>query len=458
MYRSIHKIHFVGIGGIGMSGIAEVLCNLGYEISGSDLKESAVTKRLELLGCRVFKGHSAENVNGSDVVVVSSAIRSENPEVSLALRMAIPVIPRAEMLAELMRMKYGIAVAGSHGKTSTTSMIAQVLDHGGLDPTVVIGGRLGKIDSNAKLGKGDYMVVEADESDGSFLKLSPTVAVLTNIDREHMDHYRDMEEVKSAFLSFVNKVPFYGASVLCMDDPVVQDILPQADRRLITYGTGSQADYVAYSISYSSFFSEFMVSYKGDELGKIKLNVPGRFNVKNCLASIAVAGDLGVPFEVIKESLEDFSGADRRFQLKGDIENILVIDDYGHHPTEIMETLKAARRGWEQRRIVAVFQPHRYSRVKDLFNEFCKSFYDADIVIVTDIYPAGESPIDGINGESVYQSIKDYGHKNTQFVASLDDLPDFLVELVQAGDMVITFGAGNVNWAGEELVRKLEKK
>ncbi len=458
MYRSIHKIHFVGIGGIGMSGIAEVLCNMGYKISGSDLRDTAVTKRLALMGCRIFTGHSPDNVEGCDVVVISSAIKGENPETDAAHRLMIPVIPRAEMLAELMRMKYGIAVAGAHGKTSTTSMIAQVLDHGGLDPTVVIGGRLARIDSNAKLGKGEFMVAEADESDGSFLKLSPTIAVLTNIDREHMDHYEDMDEVKSAFLSFINKVPFYGASVLCMDDPVIQDILPKAERRLITYGTGSQADYTASSISYSTFFSEFTVLYKGDELGKIKLNVPGRYNVRNCLASIAVAGDLGIPFCKTKEALEDFSGADRRFQLKGNVCGILVIDDYGHHPTEIMETLKAARGGWERNRIIAVFQPHRYTRVSDLFNEFCKTFYHADIVVVTDIYPAGEKPIEGLDGRSVYQGIKEHGHKNVQYINDFNDIPDILADDLKSGDIVITFGAGNIYLAGEELVRILKEK
>ncbi len=456
MYGQINRIHFVGIGGSGMNGIAEVLCNLGYDISGSDIKETEITRRLAKMGCRIYKGHGAENVEGADVLVVSSAIGEENIEVKTARKRNIPVIPRAEMLAELMRMKYGILIAGSHGKTSTTSMIASILNQGGTDPTVVIGGRLNTLDSNARMGKGDFMVAEADESDGSFLQLSPAIAVLTNIDYEHMNYYQDFDALKEAFLEFVNQVPFYGACVLCMNDSAVQDILPRVERRLITYGTVKHSDYVASSIEYEGFSTGYTLSYQGNELGRIELNVPGEYNVLNSMAAVAVARDLDISFDTIKETLKNFKGADRRFHLKGEAGGIMVIDDYGHHPTEIQATLEALKKGWEDRRIIAVFQPHRYSRVKNLHRDFCKAFYLADAVIMTDIYPAGEDPIEGVNVEKLYRGFKDHGYKNITLRKDMLSVPEYLEENLRAGDILITLGAGDVYKVGERFLKRMK--
>lgn len=453
MFSKFQHIHFVGIGGIGMSGIAEVLLNLGYRVSGSDMKRSPVTDRLEKLGGVIYEGHSPGNVDGSHVIVTSTAVRADNPEVVEAVRRQIPVIPRAEMLAELMRLKYGIAIAGSHGKTTTTSMTGIVLTQGGLDPTVVVGGRLNAWGSNAKLGRGDFILVEADESDKSFLKLSPTIAVVTNIDREHLDFYHDLDEIKSHFVQFVNKVPFYGAVIICLDDPNVQAIIPQITRRIISYGMTSQADVSASNVEilHDRFGSVFNVRYRGTDLGKLRLNVPGLHNVSNALAAVTVGLDLEMPFEVICNALESFRGADRRFQVKGERkDNMLVIDDYGHHPTEIRATLAAARTG--RRRVVVLFQPHRYSRTAALLNEFSRCFYDADVVLVTDIYAAGEDPIEGISAQSLAEDIERFGHRNVKYVGGMDKAVEAIQAVVQPGDLVLTLGAGNVVRAGEEFL------
>jgi UDP-N-acetylmuramate--alanine ligase len=392
LFRKAQHIHFVGVGGSGMSGIAEVLLNLSFTVSGSDLAQTPVTGRLATLGAKIFHGHAAENIVGADVVVISSAVSAGNPEVAEARRRGVPVIPRAEMLSELMRMKYGVAIAGSHGKTSTTSMVAQVLSGAGLDPTIVIGGRLNILDSSAKLGTGDLMVAEADESDGSFLRLAPTIAVVTNIDAEHLNHYGSMEALVDAFTGFLNKVPFYGMGIVCLDDPQIQAIMPRLTRTLMTYGLASQADLVGTSLELKEFSSRFEVTFRGRWLGDVRLRVPGRHSIYNALAAIGVGLEFDLKFSDIAGHLADFSGADRRFQHRGTAGDIMVIDDYGHHPTEIRATLDAAREGWK-RRTVVVFQPHRYSRVQSLLEEFARSFYQADVLVVTEIYRAGEEPI-----------------------------------------------------------------
>src|SRR3990167_1420446 len=426
MYKGrIKHIHFIGIGGSGMSGIAEVLFNLGYKVTGSDVKTSDTTKRLEGLGITIFIGHRPENINGSDVVVYSSAVRKDNPEVIFAKEGLVPVIPRAEMLAELMRMKYGIAIAGTHGKTTTTSMIATILGSRGMDPTVVIGGNLNSIGANARLGKGEFLVAEADESDGSFLKLSPTIAVVTNIDREHMDHYRDMDEVRGAYLAFINKIPFYGCAVLCMDHPNIQSLIPKVTRRHTTYGLTAQADFSARDIEIKGLKTSFDVWQRGRKLGRVSVKIPGEHNVYNSLAAIIVAMELDMGFEEARDSLSNFSGVERRFQVKGEYNGVTFVDDYGHHPAEIKATLKAAKAGWDNR-VVAVFQPHRYSRTKDLFNEFLSAFNDADTLVLTDIYPAGEGKIEGISSEALYNSIKAYGHRDVVYIPYKKDIPDYL--------------------------------
>jgi UDP-N-acetylmuramate--alanine ligase len=455
MFRKIRKIHFVGIGGIGMSGIAELLLNLGYKVSGSDLKRSAITDRLAGLGAEVAIGHRKENVAAVDVVVISSAVRPDNPEVSEAKRRQVPVIPRAEMLAELMRLRYSIAVAGAHGKTSTTSMIASVLLHGNYDPTVVIGGRLEALGSNAKLGKGELIVAEADESDGSFLKLTPTIAVVTNIDREHLDHYTDLAEIQSAFVAFVNKVPFYGAAVLCLDDPNVQSILPRVERRIVSYGESHQADLVATHIDFCDFGCKYRARYRNESLGDVRLQAPGRHSVLNSLAAIAVGLELDIPFPTISAALAGFQNADRRFQVKGERDNVLVVDDYGHHPTEIIATLSAARHSCE-RRIVAVFQPHRYTRTKALEQEFARAFYHADVLIVAPVYAAGEDPIPGVDSEKLVQQIKLFGHRDASYAPSFAAAQQLLREKLRDGDLLITLGAGDVWKVGEEFLSETE--
>ena len=435
-----------------MSGIAEVLLNLGYNITGSDMKASDITRRLEGLGAKIFIGHRPEFINGSDVVVYSSAVKKDNPEIVSARGKLIPVIPRAEMLAELMRMKYGIAIAGTHGKTTTTSMIATILGSHGMDPTVVIGGKLNSIGANARLGKGEFLVAEADESDGSFLKLSPTIAVVTNIDREHMDHYRDMDEVRGAYLAFINKIPFYGCAVLCMDHPNIQRLIPKVTRRHTTYGLTAQADFSARDIEIKGLKTSFDVWQRGRKLGRVSVKIPGEHNVYNSLAAIIVAMELDMSFEEARDSLSNFSGVERRFQVKGEYNGITFVDDYGHHPAEIKATLKAAKAGWDNR-VVAVFQPHRYSRTKDLFNEFLSAFNDADTLVLTDIYPAGEEKIDGVSSEALYNSIKAHGHRDVVYIPDKKDIPDCLNKITRPGDIVITLGAGNIWQVYEEMIK-----
>jgi UDP-N-acetylmuramate--alanine ligase len=459
MFAKIQRIHFVGIGGIGMSGIAEVLLTLGYKVSGSDIKSSSVTQRLADLGAIIFEGHRAENITGAEVVVTSSAIVRDNPEVQSARAQHIPVIPRAEMLAELMRLKYGIAIAGMHGKTTTTSMVAAVLAGGGLDPTVVVGGRVDAMGSNARLGKSQYLVAEADESDRSFLKLSPILAVVTNIDREHMDCYQDMKDVEQAFLDFVDRVPFYGMVVLCNDDERLRSLLPRLARRATTYGLRPDSDFRILDSeiqcgSANRHYSHFAVQYRGKSLGDFHLQVPGNHNVLNATAAIAVGLGLDIDPERIREALESFRGVDRRFQLKGSARGISVIDDYGHHPTEIRATLAAAKQcGFN--RIHVVFQPHRYTRTQDLLDQFGTAFTDADSVFVLDIYAASEPPIPGVTGEGVAQIIQRLGKKDARYVASFDEAAREIAAVAASGDMVLTLGAGSVSQLGPEILEEL---
>ena len=453
MFRGIRKIHFTGIGGIGMSGIAELLINLGCRVSGSDLKQSPIIDNLRRLGGEIHIGHSADNIQDAGVVVVSSAVRSDNLEVVEARRLQIPVIPRAEMLAELMRLKYGVAVAGAHGKTTTTSMLATVMVAGGLDPTAVIGGRLNAFGSNAKLGAGDFLVAEADESDGSFLKLSPTIAVITNIDREHLDHYVDLEEICSAFTAFANKVPFYGAAILCLDDPNVRSILPRIDRRVVTYGFNDQADVAATRMEVHGFGSSFHVSYRGNPLGTLNLRIPGKHGALNALAAVATALELEIPFEKTIAALSGFQNADRRFQVRGQKGDILVVDDYGHHPTEIAATLGAARCSCD-RRIVAIFQPHRYSRTQALEEDFCHAFNDADVLIALPIYAAGEDAIPGVDTERLVEKIRQSGHRNVVHAPDFDAAQNILRDRVREGDLVLTLGAGDVWKVGEAFLHE----
>jgi UDP-N-acetylmuramate--alanine ligase len=438
-----------------MSGIAEVLLNLGYEISGSDMKLSPITARLTGMGARVFEGHAAANVTGARALVVSSAVDEQNPEVQEARRLQIPVIPRGELLAELMRLKYGIAVAGSHGKTTTTSMTATILNYAGLDPTVVVGGRVGTMGgSNARVGRSDFLVVESDESDGSFLKLAPIIAVVTNVDREHLDHYPTLDAIRSAFIEFVNKVPFYGAVIVCLDDANVQGLLPEIRRRTITYGTTAQADMEASEIACGPFGSDFRLRYRTHDLGRFHLTIPGRHNVLNATAAITVAMELDVNPDAIREGLATFTGVDRRFQLRGTERGITVVDDYGHHPTEIRATLDGARVcGF--RRIHVLFQPHRYSRTFHLMDEFARSFHQADSVFVMDIYAASEKPIEGVSAEALVERIRRFGHRGVEYVGTLDRGVDALVRAAGEGDLALTLGAGSVTQAGDKVLAKL---
>jgi UDP-N-acetylmuramate--alanine ligase len=467
MFAKIQRIHFVGIGGIGMSGIAEVLLNLGYKISGSDLRNSAVTQRLAALGASTFEGHAAANIAGADVVVTSSAISVDNPEVAEARRLHVPVIQRAEMLAELMRLKYGIAIAGMHGKTTTTSMVAAVLAAGGLDPTVVVGGRVDALGSNARLGKSQYLVAEADESDRSFLKLSPILSVVTNIDREHMDCYRDMRDVRRTFLEFMERVPFYGLVVGCNDDAALRRLLPRVHRRVTTYGTSQGSDFLirmgSSQIGSSPAAGEhgplirFQVTYKEKDLGEFTLHVPGTHNVLNATAAIAVGTALDIPAEQIRSGLDGFRGVDRRFQLKGKAAGVSVIDDYGHHPTEIRATLAAARQcGF--RRLHVIFQPHRFTRTRDLMDEFTTAFADADTLCLLDIYPASEKPIEGITAEALASRIAGAGKQSVAYAPSFSDVVATVAALAQPGDMVLTLGAGSVSQLGAMILEKLEAK
>ena len=453
MYRKGLRIHFVGIGGIGMSGIAELLLNLGYRVTGSDLRLSDTTERLGRLGAEIRGEHAAANIpEDGHVVVVSSAVRPDNPEVIEAHRRKIPVIPRAEMLAELMRMKYGIAIAGTHGKTTTTSMVATLLATAGWDPTAVVGGKLNSLGSNAKLGSGDFLVAEADESDGSFLKLSPTVAVVTNIDAEHLDYYSGIGQIKETFLHFLNKVPFYGFDVLCVDHPNVQELIPALQKTYVTYGFSPQADYRADGVSPEGMANRFRVVRRGEILGEVLLSAPGRHNVSNALAAVAVASELGIPFDKIREGLADYRGVHRRFQIKGEREGVTVVDDYGHHPAEIRATLSAAREVWPSRRIVVGFQPHRYSRTHALFQEFVSAFHDADLLFVFEVYPAGEAPIPGASGERLCEAIRDHGHKAVFFAGKAGEAAGRILPRLQPGDIFLTMGAGDVWKLAEGVV------
>jgi UDP-N-acetylmuramate--alanine ligase len=447
-------VHLVGIGGSGMSGIAELLLNLGYTVSGSDLRPSAVTERLAALGARVHAGHAAGHAAGADVVVTSTAIAPGNPEVEEARRRGVPVIPRAEMLAELMRLKYGVAVAGSHGKTTTTSMVALVLDRGGLDPTVVVGGRLGVLGSGARLGKGEFLVAEADESDRSFLKLTPTVAVVTNIDREHLDTYRDLADVKDAFVGFVNRVPFYGSAVLCLDDPPVQDVLPRVERRVLSYGVSHQASVSLRDLELSPTGAHYTATHDGRPLGEVLLAVPGAHNVTNSLAAVAVGVELDVPFAAIRAGLEAFTGVDRRFQVKGQAGGVLVVDDYGHHPTEIRATLDTLRRRAGERRTVVLFQPHRFTRTQALWDDFAKAFHQADVLVLTDVYPASEAPIPGVSAEGLARAIAERGHRRVEWAGDLAAATERLAACLREGDVVLTLGAGSVGQAADEILRR----
>jgi UDP-N-acetylmuramate--alanine ligase len=464
MFAKIQRIHFVGIGGIGMSGIAEVLLNLGYKVSGSDLKTSAVTQRLASLGATTFEGHRAENIAGAEVVVTSSAIAHDNPEVTEARNLHIPVIQRAEMLSELMRLKYGIAVAGMHGKTTTTSMVAAVLAAGGLDPTVIVGGRVDAMGSNARHGKSQYLVAEADESDRSFLKLSPILSVVTNIDREHMDCYRNMRDVKKTFLDFMDRVPFYGMIVACNDDPLLRKLLPEVQRRTVTYGTKRGSDFLIKSeetkregSADSRPYSRFRVTYQKKDLGEFTWHVPGVHNVLNATAAIAVGVGLDIPVDAIRAALDQFRGVDRRFQLRGTAAGVSVIDDYGHHPTEIKATLAAARQcGF--RKIHVIFQPHRYTRTRDLMEEFANAFADADSLFVLDIYAASEKPIEGITAEVLAQRIREKGVKPIEYVGTVADAVGAATKAAQAGDMILTLGAGSISQLGPLILEKLRER
>ena len=447
IFRNFQRIHLVGIGGIGMSGIAEVLLTLGYAVSGSDLKASPITERLRSLGATIFEGHRAEQAHGAQVVVVSSAIRPDNPEIVEAHKLKIPVIPRAEMLAELMRLKYGIAVAGAHGKTTTTSLTASVLGAAGLDPTFVVGGRVNQAGATARLGRGEYMVVEADESDGSFLLLAPVVAVVTTIDREHLDHYSSLEEIQAVFTQFVNRVPFYGAAILCLDEPNVRAIIPQVKRPVATYGTSAQADLVIRDVELRGLESYFSLTYRGEDLGRFHLPAPpGIHNVRNAAAAAAVALYLNIPADLIREGFEKFTGVGRRFEIKGAVNGVTLIDDYGHHPAEIRATLEAAR-GCAYQRLLVLFQPHRYTRTQHLWNEFCHAFEQADFLVVTDIYAASENPIQGVTGEALADAIRAAGHKNVHYRSSMQEGIEVLLHEARPGDAVLTIGAGNVGRA-----------
>lgn len=458
MYQKDYHIHFVGIGGIGMSGIAELLLNLGYKVSGSDLKLSAITNRLEEKGGTIYQGHAKNQVHDADVVVTSTAIAKENPEVVQAQSVGIPIIPRAEMLSELMRIKYSIAVSGAHGKTSTTSMVAQILNSAGLDPTVIIGGLLQGLDTNALHGKGDFIVAEADESDGSFLKYAPAIAAVTNIDLEHLDFYDGIEDIKEKFIQFINSVPFYGLAVLCLDNKHIQDILPQIKVRYTSFGMTAQSDLQAKNISLAGSRSSFNVFHHESSLGKINLNIAGKHNISNALAAIAVGLELNIDFKVIKKALESIKGVKRRLEIKGGSGGILVMDDYGHHPTEITATLAAVRESYKDRRLIVLFQPHRYSRTQKLFEEFTRSFYQSDVLIVLPIYAASETPIDGVDAERLCDGIMAHGHKQVSFAPDFIQALSMVTHKLKKNDLVLTLGAGDIYTLGEQLVENLKER
>ena len=456
-FLRLKQIHMIGIGGTGMNGIAEVLLNLGYAVSGSDLQATEVTRRLEKLGARVAIGHDPKNLSGADVVVISSAVRDTNPELVEARRLKIPVIPRAEMLSELMRMKLGIAVAGSHGKTSTTSMIALVLEAGGFDPTVIVGGRLNTIGAHAKLGGGDFIVAEADESDRSFLFLSPFIAVLTNIDEEHLDQYQTVDELKKTFVHFANKVPFYSPIVLCLDSPPLQGLIPLLERRIISYGFSAQADFFARDQKFENFSSSSTVYQRGEPLGTLRLNVPGKHNIANALAAIAVGLELDIPQPRIFQALESYSGTGRRFELKKVVNDIMIIEDYAHHPTEIKATLDAAKTGWP-RRVLTVFQPHRYSRLSFLMKKFATAFNQSDVLILTEVYSAGEDQVPGVSGQALFEEVSQFGHRDVHFEPDLARIPGLVASLAQPQDIIMIMGAGNINRIVPDVISALEEK
>lgn len=456
MYKRYQHIHFVGIGGIGMSGIAELLLNLGYQVSGSDIKEADITRRLAELGAVIKIGHHADHIRGADVVVLSSAISEDNPEAQAARVLGkVPVIRRAEMLAELMRLKYSVLVAGAHGKTTTTSMVATVLARGGLDPTVVIGGKLNAWGTNAKLGRGDFMVAEADESDGTFLLLPPTIAVVTNIDLEHLDFYRDLDHIQRTFQQFINRIPFYGQAVLCLEDENIQSLLPQIGKRFVTYGFSSQADFQARNIEMQGLTTSYRAFFQGEEIGEVEIPIPGRHNVLNSLAAVAVAHELEVDWPSIQAGLADMTGVQRRFQIKGESQGVLILDDYGHHPTEIRNVLETLAGCYPDRRKIVAFQPHRYSRTKALMDQFARCFYQSDVLLVSEIYAASEKPIPGVTGRVLADRIALHGHHDLHFCTTLDDMLKSLQDIVAPGDVVITLGAGNIWQVGEWLLEKL---
>jgi len=456
MFKNIKKVHFVGIGGIGMSGIAEILLSQGFVVSGSDKSKSEVTDRLESLGIKVYEGHSPENLKDADVLVYSSAVHTDNPEVQAAIDRKIPIIKRAEMLAETMRMKYGIGIAGTHGKTTTTSMVGLTLTEGGIDPTIIVGGKLSGLGgTNARLGNGEFIVVEADEFDRTFLKLTPTIAALTTLESEHLDTYKDLDDIKSAFIEFANKVPFYGFVTLCLDEPALQDIMPHINKKIITYGLNVQADVRATEITHTEFTSSYKVKYFGKELGEITLKIPGKHNINNSLVAVVIGIELGVDFKIIKSALESFSGVYRRFEVKYNKE-ILVVDDYAHHPTESAATLKGIRDGWD-RRLIVVFQPHLYSRTRDFYQEFGRAFLNSDVFICTDVYPARELPIEGVTGDLIASATKKFGHKNVHYVADKNEVPALLNEIKKDGDIIVTMGAGDIWKYGEQFVAMLKK-
>lgn len=457
VFGRTRQIHMVGIGGIGMSGIAEILLIRGYRVTGSDSSLSDTTERLEELGATIFKGHNPSNIEGADVVVYTSAVNAEeNEETKAALAKQIPVIKRSEMLAELMRMKYGIGIAGTHGKTTTTTLAGHVVQDGHFDPTIVVGGRVHSFDkTNAVVGKGDIIIVEADEFDRTFLRLSPSMAVITNIEAEHLDIYKDLDDVKNAFIEFANKVPFYGVVIVCLDNPTVRSILPEIKRRTISYGFTPQAQVRAINVGQNGFNSQFTVLFEGNILGEIELKAPGEHNIKNALASVAIGLELGMDFADIKSGLERFEGVFRRFQQKMDHKGVLVIDDYAHHPTEVQATISAARDGWKDRRIVAVFQPHLFSRTQQMYQEFGLSFFDAEVLVITDVYPSREKPIEGVTGKLIADTAKTYGHRGVHYVENKEDLPATLKDLVKENDIVITMGAGDIYRYGEEFVNMM---
>ncbi len=468
MFKKFQHIHFIGIGGIGMSGIAEVLLNLGYKVSGSDQKRSPITQRLTKKGARIHYGHKASHIEGAHVVVISSAVRVGNPEWVTALEKGIPVVPRAEMLAELMRLKYAVAVAGSHGKTTTTSLIANILYHGKLDPTLIIGGRVKSFRSNAKLGKGEFLVAEADESDGSFMKLTPTLAVITNIDPEHLDHYQvhspleeeksGFEELKRAFVAFANKVPFYGVAVICADHPTLQEIAPRIKRRTVTYGLGDNADFSAKNISFEGLQSHFDVYRRGTKLGRVKLKLAGLHNVYNALAAIAIGSELEISFTQIRKGLENFKGIERRLETLYRSKELLVMDDYGHHPEEVKATLKALRNAFPERRLVTLFQPHRYTRTRDLFNDFVQAFDQTDLLFLTEIYAAGEDPIDGVSSQKLTEVLHQKRNGSVSYSVDKDLLVEEVLKIIQPGDVILTLGAGDIVQVGRKIAHWLKKK